>query len=74
METSSCSGTKRLDEAEMEKTALSHIAKGTVPTKKVNLERAMPNHFQVSHIVIFTMGVLVVIVALIFIVRRIRKK
>ncbi|OOR23359.1 cobalamin biosynthesis protein CbiN [Bacillus cereus] len=73
LETSSCSGTKRLDEAEIEKTALSHIAKESVPTKKVNLKGDMVNGFRWGQLVIISIGVLLIIVV-IFIVRRNRKK
>ncbi|MGG0456697.1 cobalamin biosynthesis protein CbiN [Bacillus mycoides] len=73
LETSSCSGTKRLDEAEIEKTALSHIAKESVPTKKVNLKGNMVNGFRWGQLVIISIGVLLIIVV-IFIVRRNCKK
>ncbi len=38
LHTNSCSRTKRLDEAEIERNTLSHIAKGVAPTKKVDLK------------------------------------
>ncbi|EJR31534.1 MULTISPECIES: hypothetical protein [Bacillus] len=72
--THSCSGTKRLDEANVEKTALSHIAKEYVPTKKVNLKGDMVNGFRWGQLVIISIGVLLIIAVVIFIVRRTRKK
>ncbi|MBK5430640.1 MULTISPECIES: cobalamin biosynthesis protein CbiN [Bacillus] len=74
LETSICSGTKRLDEAEIEKTALSHIAKESVPTKKVDLKGGMVNGFRWGQLVIISIGLLLIIAVVIFIVRRIRKK
>jgi hypothetical protein len=74
LETSICSRTKRLDEAEIEKNALSHIAKESVPTKKVNLKGDMVNGFRWGQLVIISIGVLLIIVVVIFIVRRTRKK
>lgn len=73
LETSSCSGTKRLDEAEIEKTALSHIAKESVPTKKVDLKDEMVSGLSWWQVTIISIGVLLIIVV-IFIVRRNRKK
>jgi hypothetical protein len=74
LETSICSGTKRLDEAEVEKTALSHIAKESVPTKKVSLKGNMVNGFRWGQLVIISIGVLLIIAIAILIVRRTRKK
>ncbi|MFJ8413596.1 cobalamin biosynthesis protein CbiN [Bacillus paramycoides] len=72
--THSCSGTKRLDEAEMEKNALSHIAKGSVPSKKVNLKGDMANGLSWWKVAIISIGVLLIIALVIFIVRKVRKK
>ncbi|PGO32729.1 cobalamin biosynthesis protein CbiN [Bacillus cereus] len=74
LETSMCSGTKRLDEAEMDKTALSHIAKESVPTKKVDLKGDMVNGFRWGQLVIISIGALLIIAVVIFIVKRTRKK
>lgn len=71
--THSCSRTKRLDEAGADKVALSQFAKESVPTKKVNLKGDMVNGFRWGQLVIISIGVLLIIVV-IFIVRRIRKK
>ncbi|MGE7884623.1 cobalamin biosynthesis protein CbiN [Bacillus sp. NPDC094077] len=72
--THSCSGTKRLDEAEVEKTALSHIAKGSVPTKKVNLKGEMVSSLSLWQVAMIFIGLLLIIAFVIFIVRQIRKK
>ncbi|KIV73059.1 cobalamin biosynthesis protein CbiN [Bacillus mycoides] len=74
LETSSCSGTKRLDEAEIEKMALSHIAKGSVPKKKVDLKGEMVSGLSWWQVTIISIGVLLLIAVVIFIVKRIRKK
>lgn len=74
LETSSCSGTKRLDEAEIEKMALSHIAKESVPTKKVNLKGDMVSGLSLWQVVVIVIGVLFIVAVVIFIVKRIRKK
>lgn len=74
LETSICSGTKRLDEAEFEKTALSQFAKGSVPTKKVDLRGEMVSGFSWWQVAIISMGLLLIITFVIFIVRRTRKK
>ncbi|MBJ7993248.1 cobalamin biosynthesis protein CbiN [Bacillus mycoides] len=74
LETSICSGTQRLDEAELKRNALSHIAKEYVPTKKVNLKGDMVNGFRWGQLVIISIGVLLIIAVVIFIVRRTRKK
>ncbi|EJR37835.1 MULTISPECIES: cobalt transporter CbiN [Bacillus] len=74
LETSICSGTKRLDEAEIEKNALSHIAKESVPTKKVNLKGDMVSGLSLWQVTIISIGVLLLIAVVIFIVKRIRKK
>ncbi|RWS42899.1 cobalamin biosynthesis protein CbiN [Bacillus mycoides] len=74
LETSICSGTKRLDEAEIEKNALSHIAKESVPTKKVNLKGDMANGLSWWKVAIISIGVLLIIAFVIFVVRRTRKK
>ncbi|MGE6590077.1 cobalamin biosynthesis protein CbiN [Bacillus mycoides] len=74
LETSSCSGTKRLDEAEIEKMALRHIAKESVPTKKVNLKGDMVSGLSLWQVVVIVIGVLFIVAVVIFIVRRTRKK
>ncbi|PFJ09661.1 cobalamin biosynthesis protein CbiN [Bacillus cereus] len=74
LHTSSCSGTKRLDEAGDEKVSLNHIAKATIPTKKENLIEDMPNHFHVIHIAIFLIGTVFVIGVFILFMRKVRKK
>ncbi|NUC18813.1 cobalamin biosynthesis protein CbiN [Bacillus mycoides] len=74
LETSSCSGTKRLDEAEIEKMALRHIAKESVPTKKVDLKDEMVSGLSWWQVTIISIGVLLLIAVVIFIVRRTRKK
>ncbi|KAB2443710.1 cobalamin biosynthesis protein CbiN [Bacillus luti] len=73
LETSICSGTKRLDEAEIEKNALSHIAKESVPTKKVDLKDGMVSSLSWWQIAIISVGLLI-IAFVIFVVRRTRKK
>ncbi|WP_305927343.1 cobalamin biosynthesis protein CbiN [Bacillus mycoides] len=74
LETSSCSGTKRLDEAEIEKMALRHIAKESVPTKKVDLKDEMVSGLSWWQVTIISIGVLLLIAVVIFIVRRTRNK
>ncbi|KAB2452400.1 cobalamin biosynthesis protein CbiN [Bacillus sp. CH126_4D] len=74
LETSMCSGTKRLDEAEMDKVALSQIAKESVPTKKVDLKGDMVNGFSWWQVVTLSIGLLLIVALVIFIVRRTRKK
>ncbi|GLV63717.1 cobalt transporter CbiN [Bacillus mycoides] len=74
LETSICSGTKRLDEAEMEKNTLSHIAKESVPTKKLDLKGEMISSLSWWQVAIISIGLLLIIAVVIFIVRRIRKK
>lgn len=74
LETSICSRTKRLDEAEIEKNALSHIAKESVPSKKVNLKGDMANGLSWWKVAIISIGVLLVIAFVIVFVRRQRKK
>ncbi|PEA20951.1 cobalamin biosynthesis protein CbiN [Bacillus cereus] len=74
LETSMCSGTKRLDEAEIQKNALSHIAKESVPTKEVDLKDEMVSGLSWWQVTIISIGVLLIIVVVIFIVKRIRKK
>ncbi|WP_439019944.1 cobalamin biosynthesis protein CbiN [Bacillus thuringiensis] len=74
LETSICSGTKRLDEAEMEKQALSHIAKESVPTKKVDLKGEMVSSLSWWEVAIISVGLLLIIAFVIFVVRRTRKK
>ncbi|PFW56621.1 cobalamin biosynthesis protein CbiN [Bacillus cereus] len=73
LETSICSGTKRLDEAEIEKNALSHIAKESVPTKKVDLKDEMGSSLSWWQIAIISVGLLI-ITFVIFVVSRTRKK
>lgn len=74
LETSICSGTKRLDEAEIQKNALSHIAKESVPTKKVDLKDEMVSGLSWWQVTIISIGVLLLIAVVIFIVKRTRKK
>lgn len=74
LETSICSGTKRLEEAEIEKNTLSHIAKESVPTKKVNLKGDMANGLSWWKVAIISIGVLLIIAFVIIFVRRQRKK
>jgi len=73
LETSMCSGTKRLDEAEMDKVTLSQIAKESVPTKKVDLKDEMVSSLSWWQIAIISVGLLI-IAFVIFVVRRTRKK
>lgn len=70
----SCSGTKRLDEAEIERNTLSHIAKGVAPTKKVDLKGEMVSGFSRWQVAIISIGLLLIVTLVIFIVRRTRKK
>ncbi|MBE5105184.1 cobalamin biosynthesis protein CbiN [Bacillus thuringiensis] len=72
--THSCSGTKRLDEAEVEKTALSRITKGSVPTKKVDLKGEMVRGLSLWQVAVIVIGVLFIVAVVIIIVKRIRKK
>ncbi|QWU44629.1 MULTISPECIES: cobalamin biosynthesis protein CbiN [Bacillus] len=74
LETSLCSGTKRIDEAEIEKNALSHIAKESTPTKKVELKDEMVSGLSWWQVTIISIGLLLIIAVVIFIVRRKRKK
>ncbi|WP_142331717.1 cobalamin biosynthesis protein CbiN [Bacillus cereus] len=74
LETSMCSGTKRLDEAGADKVALSQIAKESVPTKKVDLKGGMLNGFSWWQVVTLSVGLLLIVAVVIFIVRRTRKK
>ncbi|WP_377866108.1 cobalamin biosynthesis protein CbiN [Bacillus sp. R86525] len=74
LETSICSGTKRLDEAELDKTALSHIAKESIPTKKVDLKGDMVSGLSSWQVVLIVIGVLFIVAVVIFIVKRTRKK
>ncbi|MCU5375832.1 cobalamin biosynthesis protein CbiN [Bacillus cereus] len=74
LETSMCSGTKRLDEAGADKVALSQIAKESVPTKKVDLKDDMLNGFSWWQVVTLSAGLLLIVVLVIFSVRRTRKK
>ncbi|HDR7777099.1 cobalamin biosynthesis protein CbiN [Bacillus cereus] len=72
--THSCSGTKRLGEAEIERNTLSHIAKGVAPTKKVDLKGEMVSGFSRWQVAIISIGLLLIVTLVIFIVRRTRKK
>ena len=74
LHTNSCSGTKRLDEAKMEKQALSHIAKESAPTKKVDLKGEMVNGLSWWQVAVISIGVLLIIAVVIIYVRRTRKK
>ncbi|MGW6192615.1 cobalamin biosynthesis protein CbiN [Bacillus cereus] len=72
--THSCSRTKRLDEAGADKVALSHITKEHVPTKKVDLKGEMVSGLSWWQVAIISIGLLLIIAVVIFIVRRTRKK
>lgn len=74
LHTHSCSGTKRLDEAGMDKAALSQIAKESVPMKKVNLKGEMVSGFSWWQVAIISIGLLSIVAVVIFIVRKMRKK
>jgi len=74
LETSICSGTQRLDEAELKRKALSHIAKESAPTKKVDLKGEMVNGLSWWQVAVISIGVLLIIAVVIFIVRKTRKK
>ena len=58
----------------MEKKALSHIAKESIPTKKVDLKGEMVSGLSWWQVAIISIGVLLIIAVVIFIVRRTRKK
>ncbi|MCU5110998.1 cobalamin biosynthesis protein CbiN [Bacillus wiedmannii] len=72
--THSCSRTKRLDEAGADKVALSQIAKESVPTKKVDLKGEMVSDLSWWQVVTLSIGLLLIVALVIFIVRRMRKK
>jgi len=72
--TNSCSGTKRLDEAGADKVTLSQIAKESVPTKKVDLKGGMLNVLSWWQVVTLSVGLLLIVALVIFIVRKKRKK
>ncbi|HDR4558738.1 hypothetical protein [Bacillus cereus] len=74
LETSMCSGTKRLDEAGADKVALSQIAKESVPTKKVDLKGGMLNGLSWWQVVTLSIGLLLIVFLVIYSVRRTRKK
>ncbi|MGU3369084.1 cobalamin biosynthesis protein CbiN [Bacillus mycoides] len=74
LETSICSGTKRLDEAEAKQKALAQIAKKSIPTKKVDLKGEMVSGLSWWQVAIISIGLLFIIAVVIFIVRRTRKK
>ncbi|MGF9769798.1 cobalamin biosynthesis protein CbiN [Bacillus albus] len=74
LHTNSCSRTKRLDEAGADKVALSQIAKESVPTKKVDLKGEMVSGFSWWQIAIISIGLLLIIAVVIFIMRKMRKK
>ena len=73
LHTNSCSRTKRLDEAGADKVALSQIAKESVPTKKVDLKGEMVSGFSWWQIAIISIGLLLIIAVVIFIMRKMRK-
>ncbi|PGK35033.1 cobalamin biosynthesis protein CbiN [Bacillus anthracis] len=73
LHTNSCSRTKRLDEAGADKVTLSQIAKESVPTKKVDLKDDMLNGLSWWQVVTLSIGVLLIVAIVIFIVRRTRK-
>lgn len=72
--TSDCSGTKQLQRAENDVSVLSHIAKGQVPTKQVDVEHAMPNDRRTNRIIIILGLALLVMGTWVLIIRNIRKK
>ncbi|MDQ4484585.1 cobalamin biosynthesis protein CbiN [Bacillus cereus] len=74
LETSMCSGTKRLDEAGADKVALSQIAKESVPTKEVDLKDDMLNGLSWWQVVTLSVGLLLIVALVIFSVRRMCKK
>ncbi|AOY15331.1 cobalamin biosynthesis protein CbiN [Bacillus sp. ABP14] len=74
LHTNSCSGTKRLDEVGADKVALRQIAKESVPTKKVDLKGEMVSGFSRWQVAIISIGLLLIVTLVIFIVRRTRKK
>ncbi len=74
LHTNSCSRTKRLDEAEIERNTLSQIAKESVPTKKVDLKGGMLNGLSWWQILTLSVGLLLIVALVIFIVRKTRKK
>ncbi|MFK4292315.1 uncharacterized membrane protein YozB (DUF420 family) [Bacillus sp. RC240] len=58
----------------MDKTALSHIAKESIPTKKVDLKGDMVSGLSSWQVVLIVIGVLFIVAVVIFIVKRTRKK
>jgi len=74
LHTNSCSRTKRLDEAGADKVTLSQIAKESVPTKKVDLKGGMLNGLSWWQILTLSVGLLLIVALVIFIVRKKRKK
>ncbi|PES25325.1 cobalamin biosynthesis protein CbiN [Bacillus anthracis] len=74
LHTNSCSRTKRLDEARADKVTLSQIAKESVPTKKVDLKGGMLNGLSWWQVVTLSVGLLLIVALVIFIVRKKRKK
>ncbi|HDR6311242.1 TPA: cobalamin biosynthesis protein CbiN [Bacillus cereus] len=69
LNTHSCSGTKRLDEAGADEVALSQIAKESIPTKKVDLKGDMVSGFSWWQVAILTIGLLLIVAVVIFIVK-----
>ncbi|AQQ62519.1 Uncharacterised protein [Streptococcus pneumoniae] len=63
-----------MDEAGADKAALSQIAKESVPTKKVDLKGEMVSGLNWRQVAIISIGLLLMIVFVIFIVRKTRKK
>ena len=57
----------------MEKQALSHIAKESAPTKKVDLKGEMVNGLSWWQVAVISIGVLLIIAVVIIYVRRTRK-
>ncbi|HDR4723973.1 cobalamin biosynthesis protein CbiN [Bacillus cereus group sp. Sample62] len=74
LHTHSCSGTKRLDEAGADKVALSQIAKESIPTKKVDLKGEMVSSLSWWQVSIISIGLLLIITFVIFVVKSTRKK
>lgn len=63
-----------MDEVGADKAALSQIAKESVPTKKVDLKGEMVSGLNWRQVAIISIGLLLMIVFVIFIVRKTRKK
>ena len=62
-----------MDEAGADKAALSQIAKESVPTKKVDLKGEMVSGLNWRQVAIISIGLLLIIAFVIFIVRKLAK-